>query len=54
MEGTMKNTLIAILLATLSFVSHPCVAEDKLAEVTDMQALQKAVQNRETGIPSIS
>jgi len=40
----MKNTLIAISFATLASVAHPAVAQDKPAEVTDMHALQKAVQ----------
>jgi hypothetical protein len=43
-EETMKKSLAAVLLAAAMFAAQSAWAEDKIAEVTDMQALRSAVR----------
>jgi hypothetical protein len=40
----MKNSIAAILFAAAMLATQSATAQDKIADVTDMQALRKAVQ----------
>jgi Spy/CpxP family protein refolding chaperone len=44
----MKKNLAAVLFAVVSMVAPTAFAEDKLADVTDMQALRAAVKSDRT------
>jgi outer membrane PBP1 activator LpoA protein len=45
----MKTILLTLCLLMLALVGEDAAAEDKLAEATDMQALQRAVQTDKRG-----
>ena len=40
----MKRLVVVLLLAAVAFAAFPAAAEDKIADVTDMQALRASVR----------